>query len=227
MAKRSKGCILVICAHSDDQVLGCGGATAKYAREGYDIQTVIFSFGENVKPHIRREVITKIRVKESQRADRILGGKGVRFIGVREMHFEEDFQRRNIQSNFNNIIRELNPVKIFTHAADDAHPDHRMVLKLVLRAYRMLHLGCELYTFEIWHLFNLKKRKKPKLYIDTTSTFQKKIEALKAFRSQINLSNFYNYLVLNNFFFFVVYIKDFINGLKHGTRFAEVFYKLR
>jgi LmbE family N-acetylglucosaminyl deacetylase len=224
---KSKGSILVICAHSDDQVIGCGGTIAKYAKDGYDVHTLILSFGESVKPHIRREVITKMRVKESQRAQKILGGKSVRFLGLKELHFEDDFRRRNIQQNFNKIIRELDPVKIFTHSSDDAHPDHRVTLKLVLRAYKQLHLGCELYAFEVWHIFNLKKRKKPKLFIDISLTFPKKIEALKAFKSQINLSNFYNYLVLNNFFFFIVYIKDFLNGLKNSTRYAEVFYKLR
>jgi N-acetylglucosamine malate deacetylase 1 len=227
MAKRSKGSILVICAHSDDQVIGPGGAMAKYAREGYDLHTVIMSFGENFKPHVRREIISKMRVKESQRADRIIGGKGVIFLGLREMHFEEDFQKRQIEENFKSLIHKLNPVKVFTHSRDDAHPDHRATLRIVLRAYRRMRLSCELYSFEVWHLFNLKKRKKPKLVIDTSGTFRIKIEALKAFRSQINLSHFYNYIFLNNFFFFLVYIKDFMNGLKYNYKRAEVFYKLR
>jgi LmbE family N-acetylglucosaminyl deacetylase len=78
MAKtRSKGAMLVICAHSDDQIIGVGGAIAKYAKEGYDIQTIVMSFGEGVKPHIRREVISRTRIKEAQRADKIIGGKGV------------------------------------------------------------------------------------------------------------------------------------------------------
>jgi len=224
---KKKGSILVICAHSDDQILGCGGAMAKYAKEGYDIYTIILSFGENVKPHLKREVITKLRVKESQRADKMIGGKGVLFMGLREMHFEEDFEGRKLDKTFQDMILKYNPVKIFTHAPDDAHPDHRAVLRLVYKAYRNLRLSCELYTFEVWHLFNIKKRKKPRLVIDTTATFTKKVEALMTFKSQIKLSSFYNYLVLNNFLFFLVHIKDFINGIRYGYKYAEVFYKMR
>jgi LmbE family N-acetylglucosaminyl deacetylase len=227
MPTKSKGNILVICAHSDDQVIGCGGAMAKYAAEGYGIYTIVLSFGENVKPHMRREVITKMRVKESQRADRMLGGRGVTFLGVKELHFEEDFNKRNIHENLKSLILRHDPVKIFTHSTDDAHPDHRATLRIVLKAYKELNLSSELYTFEVWHLFNIKKRSKPRLVIDTSQYFKTKIEALRAFKSQINLSNFYNYLVLNNFFFFIVYIKDFLNGIKYNSRFAEVFYKMR
>lgn len=37
--------ILVIVAHSDDQMLGPGGTLVKYAKEGKEIHTVIFSYG--------------------------------------------------------------------------------------------------------------------------------------------------------------------------------------
>jgi LmbE family N-acetylglucosaminyl deacetylase len=224
---RSKGSILVICSHSDDQVLGVGGAIAKYAAEGYEIHTVVMSFGESFKPHLRREIISKTRIKESQRADKILGGHGVIFLGLKEMRFEEDFDKRGISKNFKNIIAKLKPVKIFTHSADDAHPDHRATFRIVLKSYKEMKLKADLYTFEVWHLINLKKRNKPKLVVDISGTFKTKIKALKAFKSQIDLSNFYNYLVLNNFLFFLVYIKDALNGIKYNTRYAEVYYKIR
>ena len=226
MAK-SKGSILVICAHSDDQVIGPGGAMAKYANEGYDVYTLIMSFGEFIQPHMKREVIAKIRIKESQKADKIMGGKGVTFLGLKENKFEKDFNERKLDKAFKKIIKDHNPIKIFTHAPDDALNDHRSTYRIVLRAYNEMKLTSELYTFEIWHLLNIKKRSNPKLVIDTSSTFQIKIKALKAFKSQIELATLYNYLVLNNFLFFTIYIKDIFNGLKHNTRYAEVFYKVR
>jgi LmbE family N-acetylglucosaminyl deacetylase len=228
MAKaKSKGSVLVICAHSDDQIIGLGGTIAKYAKEGFDVHTIVLSFGEKVKPHLRREIISKTRIKESQRADKIIGGKGVIFIGLKENHFEEDFDNRGIADNFKKIIAGLKPIKIFTHSVDDAHPDHRAAFRVVLKIYNQMKLKSDLYTFEIWHLINIKKRDKPKLVIDISDTFKTKIKALKAFKSQINLSTFYNYLVLNNFMFFLMYIKDMLNGIKYNTKYAEVFYKVK
>jgi LmbE family N-acetylglucosaminyl deacetylase len=227
MAKKSKGNILVLCAHSDDQVIGAGGAMSEYAKQGYNVHTMIFSYGENVKPHMKPEVITKMRVEESEKADRILGGSGVVFLGLKELAFEAEIQKHGKEKELDDFIKKYKPVKIFTHATDDAHPDHRSTLRIVLKAYKRLKLDCELYTFEVWHLFNLRKRRKPKLIIDITPSFKKKIDALLAFKSQINLSNFYNYIVLNNFFYFSIHIKDFINGLNNGCKYAEIFYKLR
>jgi LmbE family N-acetylglucosaminyl deacetylase len=227
MVAKSKGSILMICAHSDDQIIGAGGALAKYAGEGFEIHTIVMSFGEGVKPHLRRDVISRTRIKESQKADKIIGGHGVVFLGLRDLHFEEDFEKRGISQNLIKIVEKLKPVKIFTHSTDDAHPDHRAAFRMVLKTFKEMKLKYDLYTFEVWHILNLKKRNKPKLVVDTSDTFKIKIKALKAFKSQINLSTFYNYLVLNNFIFFLIYIKDTLNGIKHNTKYAEVFYKIR
>lgn len=228
MAKpRSKGSVLVVCAHSDDQIIGVGGSMAKYAKKGYDIQTIILSFGEGVKPHVRREIISKIRIKEAQKADKVIGGKGVTFLGLKEGRFENDLKKRDIKENLKKIIRNIRPVKIFTHSSDDAHPDHRATFRIVLDVYKAMKLKSDLYTFEVWNILNLKKRDKPKLMIDTSETFKTKMKALKAFKSQIELSTFYNYLVLNNFLFFTIHIRDWLNGIKNNTKYAEVFYKVR
>ncbi|MFH0869651.1 MAG: PIG-L deacetylase family protein [archaeon] len=227
MARRSKGAILVICSHSDDQIIGAGGAMAKYASEGFDIHTIILSFGEAVRPHVKREVITKERVKESQKADKIIGGKGVTFLGLRDSHLEEDFESRGIFGRLEKIITEINPVRIFTHSSDDAHPDHRAAFRIVMKLYRKMHLKSDLYSFEVWHLVNLRKRNRPKLVVDTSETFDTKVKALKAFKSQINLATLYNYLIFNNFLFFLVHIKDALNGVRNNVRYAEVFFKVR
>ena len=224
---KSKGSILVICAHSDDQIIGPGGAIAKYAKEGYDIHRIVFSFGEGVKPHVRREIVSKTRIKESQRADKVIGGSGVIFLGLKENHFEKDFEERAMAKNLKNTIRRIKPVKIFTHAYDDVHPDHRATFKIFFKLYNQMKLSAELYTFDVWHIFNIKKRHKPKLVIDTSDTFKIKMKALKTFKSQIDLSTFYNYIVLNNFLFLAVQFRDWLNGFKNNTKYAEVFYKVR
>ncbi|MBU1198961.1 MAG: PIG-L family deacetylase [Nanoarchaeota archaeon] len=224
---KSKGSILVICAHSDDQIIGPGGTIAKYAKEGYDVYTIILSFGEFVQPHVKREIISKTRIKESQKADKIIGGKGVVFMGLKENKFEKDLHERGLEKNFKNLIRKYKPVKIFTHAPDDALNDHRATYRMVLKTYKEMNLRADLYTFDVWHLFNLKKRYRPKFVVDTTDTFKIKMKALRVFKSQIDLSTFYNYLVLNNFLFILINIRDLLKGISNNTKYAEVFHKVR
>jgi LmbE family N-acetylglucosaminyl deacetylase len=215
-----KESILVICAHSDDQIFGLGGTLAKYAREGKEIHTIIFSFGERTHPHYKPEIIKKIRVQESQKADKIIGGQGVIFLGLREGKFLEDFHQGSIRKNLIRLIRKFNPDKIFTHSSDDVHEDHRAVNKIVLEIYDTIHCRAKVLTFDIWNFFSLKEHDTPKLIVDISDTFNIKIKALKSFETQVN---FFSYMILNNILYLSMCIKTFLRGVKNDCRFAEVF----
>ena len=220
--------VLVICAHSDDQILGPGGTMAKYAREGYDVHTIIFSYGEVSHPHLKLGSIAKIRVKESKEADNIIGGKGVIFLAIKDGQMKQDFTNRKMMPKLKNLILKHNPDKIFTHSSDDMLPDHRFVRKIVLEAYDSLHkqkkVFSDVYSFDVWNIWNFKKRKEPYLVVDISKTFKYKIRALHTFKSQIN---FFSFTYLVNILYISVYVKAIMNGLKNGCKLAEVFYKIR
>lgn len=210
--------ILVVVAHSDDQMLGPGGTLAKYAAEGKEIYTIIFSYGELSHPHFKREVIQELRIEESKKADRFIGGKGVAFLGLSEGKFQEEFKPKSLEKT----LLKLKPTKIFTHAEDENHPDHVAVHKLVMEVYDKLHsqgkLDSDVYVFDIWRVFQTKKRKHPRMVVDISNTFEKKIKAISYFRSQkVAL------IVLK----WSVYVKAFFIGLRHNVRFGEVFVKVR
>ena len=54
--------IMVFAAHPDDEVIGAGGTIAKYAREGRQVVSVIFSYGEGSDPASEPENIIQKRV---------------------------------------------------------------------------------------------------------------------------------------------------------------------
>ena len=220
--------ILIFCAHSDDQGLGVGGSMAKFSKEGYDIYTYIFSYGEMSHPHMDAEYIKSVRQKESDDADKVLGGKGVLFFGLKDTKMSKEVKSKNIHKKIKDIMLEKKPVKIFTHSVDDMLPDHRTVRKEVLKAYDSLAkkegFECDVFSFDVWNLFNLKKRKSPTLVVDITDTFSLKIKALHLFRSQINI---FTHTVLVNVLYLGVYVRAVLYGLRHGFRFAEVFHKMR
>jgi LmbE family N-acetylglucosaminyl deacetylase len=219
---KKRNTILVICAHSDDEILGPGGTLAKYAEEGLDIKTIIFSLGELSHPHFQEDIITKTRVREANRADKIIGGKGVKFLNVMEKDVKESKKQDKAKKEIERIIQKYKPLKIFTHAADDAHPVHKIVNKIVLEAYDSLRLKTEIYTFDIWNLFKWKKEKHPKLVVDISKTFNKKTTALKCFKSQFGFTGFLNYYP-----YFAITIKGLFQGWKNDMKLAEVFYRIR
>ena len=220
--------IIIFCAHSDDQVLGAGGAMAKYAREGYNIYTYIFSFGELSHPHLKASYIKKIRTKESEVADKIIGGKKVEFFGLKDGVMDKEIKNKNIYFKVKNIIEEIKPEKIFTHSIDDMLPDHRVVRRCVIRAYDELNqeknVKCDVYSFDVWNILNLAKRDNPILVVDISSTFKHKIQALHEFKSQINI---FTHAYLVNLLYLGVYIKAFVYGIRYGNKLAEIFYKIR
>ncbi len=210
--------ILIICAHNDDQVFGIGGTIAKYAKQGKTVKTVIFSFGELSHPHLKPEVIIKRRVKESLDADKILGGKGIRYLGLKEGRFPKEIEKKGIKKIITNIIRKEKPGKIFTHSINDAHPDHRAVYHFVRELTGEIKYKGDIYLFGVWSPVRIKNRNIPKMVVDITGTFGKKIKAIKAHKSQqlTILSLLWN-----------VYLRAIMNGWSSNCRYAEVFYKRR
>ncbi|MBC8495284.1 PIG-L family deacetylase [archaeon] len=214
--------ILIIAAHSDDQTLGTAGTAAKYAKEGFEVRTVIFSWGEVSYPHFKENVIVNTRERESLRADKIIGGKGVNFLKVPEKKIKNEVEIFKAKKKLERIIRNLRPVKVFTHSQQDPHPVHRVTSQVTLEVIDSLPWKTEVYTFDIWNPFRFSFDKHPKLFIDTSDTFELKIKALKCFKSQFSLHGLLNFLPLIS-----TYVKNFIDGKKINKKYAEVFRRIR
>lgn len=215
--------IVVFAAHNDDHALGMGGTIAKHYRRGDSVTTFIGSFGELSHPHLKPEVIRKQRVKEAQRADRALGGDGrVVFLGLREFKFEQDFYRKGFAKTLAKRLRELHPDKIYMPGPNDTHPDHKALGALVLDLVEDNHLKADVFAYNVYPRF--RQLNAPRLVVDVSDTYKKKLEALAAFRSQINL---FSYLITNNIVFLYALAKNGFAGFLKGVRFAETFRKVK
>lgn len=214
---RPKPNILVFCAHPDDEVLGVGATIAKYTKEGKNITTIIFSYGELSHPWLKKEVIIGIRVKESKKAAGIIGSKAL-FFGLDEKDAIKEIQTFDSKQRIADLIKKYNPEKIFTHSRDDPHPLHQTVSRAVVEACDHLKYK-DVYVFDIWNPLNLTKRRFPRLYVDVKDTFELKIKALKAFESQK--------IQMQLPLLWSVYVKAVKGGFESGNKLAEVFYKIR
>lgn len=205
--------IVVFCAHSDDQIFGAGGTLAKFAKEGYKIYIVVFSYGESSHFWLKPEFSIDTRVSESREVGKLLGFEDTVFLGLKEGRFMKDAGKKNIPGIIEKILSKRNPVFVFTHSSDDPHVDHRSVHTLVERACRKQGIT-NIYMFDIWTIFN-KKLSMPSIRIDVTGTFNLKLEALKCFRSQT--------LTMISLLW-SVYTKAIFNGLANRTKYAERFW---
>lgn len=210
--------ILVLCAHSDDQIFGVGGTLAKYAKQGKIIKTVIFSYGEQSHPWLKSKVTIQMRVKESYDADKVIGGHGVEFLNLADGKIAQEAKEKNIHHKLCVMMRKLKPSKIFTHSEDDAHPDHRAVSSLVLRAFDSVKPNAHVYTFDVWSPVKVKERHHPQLVVPISDTFQIKLKALRCFKSQ------WAAMVM---LLWSVYVRAIKNGLFHHGGLAEKFSMVR
>jgi N-acetylglucosamine malate deacetylase 1 len=210
--------VLVIAAHNDDSIIGAGGTLAKYAREGKRITEIILSFGEGSHVWLKKEITIRMRVGESQKASKFLGIEKSYYLGLNDSTFIKNLKKKNIRGKIKRIIGEIKPDKIFTHARDDPHPHHKATNLLVKQAIDELGYACDVYSFDIWNPIRIKERNKPRMVVDVSKTFKRKIDAFKKHKSQkITMVT----LLWN------IYLKAVINGLKNNFKYAEVFYKIR
>ncbi len=207
--------ILVICAHSDDQILGPGGTLAKFASEGASVLTIIMSYGELTPAWIKHKYTREMRVNEAEKADKIIGGSGVIFLGLKERNFLGEAKEKEAYARIRKIIRREKPTIVFTHTREDPHRDHRDTLKFVKEIVSDMGRDerPDVYSFGVWNPIQLHRRA-PHLVVDISKTFKKKLKALKCFRSQ-------NLVILQ--LTPGVIIRAKLNGFFRGLKYAEVF----
>lgn len=209
--------ILFFCAHNDDQIIGAGGTIAQYAMEGKEIYVYIFSYGEGSHPHLKRKVIIRERVMESKKSDKILGVKETVYFGIKEGRFASELSKGKMVSKIKKIIEYHMPSKIFTHSLDDPHPDHRAVYHSISSISRRIGFKGDLYSFEIWNVLNFRKTNCPKLVVDITDTFHKKVKAFRVHESQ----KFTIITLMWN-----IRLKALLNGFNNRVKYAEVFQRI-
>lgn len=217
----AKETILVIVAHNDDHIIAAGGTLAKYAAEGKKIRTIIFSYGQASHPHLKPEVIKERRYKESLESDKLLGGSGVVYLGLNEGKFLKQYRERKLKKKLSYLIAHEKPTKIFTLGPDDVHPDHNAVHKIVMELVQSKDIKCDVYAFEVWTAVKLRRRDAPKLVVDVSDTYETKVKALEAHKSQ-----FQHLTPFMTVFRFTTWLRALTCGWTHSCKYAEEFYKL-
>ncbi|MDD5417298.1 MAG: PIG-L family deacetylase [Candidatus Nanoarchaeia archaeon] len=206
--------IMVFAAHPDDEVLGCGGVIARLTEQGEKVISVIFSYGEKFPPWVSGEKLVRKRVRESKKADEILGTYKTIFMGFSDLEVANSVNEKTVEK-VSGLIIEFNPEKIFYHSKNDTHPDHIAVNRIVDMALEKSKNNPERYEFEVSNMINLFNRNDATIIWDISDTFRKKIRALRQFKSQS---------VLLDLLVPIVIFKMMLNGKKYGFKYAEKYY---
>ena len=176
--------ILVFGAHPDDVELGCGGTVIKLVEQGEKVGIIDLTRGE-----LGTRGTAQSRKVECENATKILG------VRVREnMDFKDGFFENDEGHKLALIkkIRDYQPEIVIANAPSDRHPDHGRASQIVVDACFLSGLEKVNAKQKVWrpkaiyHYIQFNHLQ-PDFVIDISRQMEKKIEAVKAYKTQ-----FYN-----------------------------------
>lgn len=185
--------ILAITAHPDDVELCCAGTLLSQMALGKKVGIVDLTRGE-----LGTRGTPEGRIQEGKDAAEILGVSVRENVGLADGFFLNDEAHQKAIIPF---IRKYQPDIVITNAIDDRHPDHGRGGKLV--ADSCFYSGLRMIkTFdeqgneqEAWRprlVFHAIQDRyiKPDFVVDITAFHDKKIEAIRAFKSQFHIPEY-------------------------------------
>lgn len=185
--------ILILAAHPDDEVLGCGGTIAKLADQGATVNVAfladgVFSRSGGIETH-QAELIA--RRAASQKACNILGVNCVYF-GEFPDNRMDTIALLDIIKPIEALIAKYQPNTVFTHHSGDVNIDHQCIHEAVVTACRPQRGNPvkTLLCFEIpssteWQLPGSAPIFAPNWFIDISDTLNRKLAALNAYATEL------------------------------------------
>ena len=187
--------VLVVAAHPDDEVLGCGATMARHVARGDSVHVLILAEGitsRNLKRGRRHEsnALTDLS-RCAKNANKILGVTSL----VLERYPDnrlDSIDRLDIIKTIEKHIAKIRPRVIYTHHGADLNIDHRRVHEAVITACRPLpgHPTKEILFFEIpssteWQTPTQSNAFLPNWFVDVTDTLKLKLTALNAYAPEL------------------------------------------
>jgi LmbE family N-acetylglucosaminyl deacetylase len=185
--------ILILAAHPDDEVLGCGGTIAKLANDGATIHVAFLADGvfSRVSNSIDQDEELHIRRSAAQKSCEILGVKSVSF-GEFPDNRMDTVALLDITRELEGLLTKHKPEMIFTHHAGDVNIDHRRMHEATVTACRPQpgHPVKTLLNFEVpssteWQLSGSAPIFAPNWFVDISDTLDQKLAALDFYSSEL------------------------------------------
>jgi LmbE family N-acetylglucosaminyl deacetylase len=186
--------VLVVAAHPDDEVLGCGGTIARLTREGHDVYVAILGEGITSR-YDKREEAERALVENlhtcSQQVAKLLGAKDLFLYHLPDNRFDT-LPLLDLIKIIEKLVHRLKPQVVYTHHGGDLNIDHTVVHRAVVTATRpVLDFPVkELYAFEIpssteWSFGQFQFSFRPNVFVDINSTLEIKLQCMQIYENEI------------------------------------------
>jgi LmbE family N-acetylglucosaminyl deacetylase len=183
--------ILVIAPHADDEVLGCGARIARHTADGEDVVVAIMTNASVGAPELfPAAVVERVRA-EARRAHAVLGVRETVLFDFPAPRLDQHPQYQ-LSEAIAELLKRLRPHTMYVPHRGDLHHDHGSVFRAALVACRPV-AGCSvqnIYAYETlseteWAPPYGDDAFIPNHFVDVTSVFERKLEAMACYRSQL------------------------------------------
>lgn len=187
--------VLVVAAHPDDEVLGCGGTIARHAAAGDRVHIVIVAEGATAR-HATRDADAREKeiaaLREAARAAaRVLGAVDVRFLRLPDNRLDA-VPLLDVIKPVEAIGAALRPTIVYTHHGGDLNVDHRIVHQTTVTAFRPLPgsnvrrlLAFETVSSTEWSNPAVGAPFLPTSYVNIADHLAAKLDALRCYASEM------------------------------------------
>lgn len=184
---------LIIAAHPDDEVLGCGGTIARLSEEGHDVHIAILGEGITSRSMSRHEASADAVAHLKNRAveiGRSLGAKSVETFDFPDNRFDELPLLRIIKT-LEDLMDRHRPEEVYTQHGGDLNIDHQLTFRATLTACRpnpSLSVR-RLYAYEVassteWAFGRFSPRFSPSVFVDISRTVVRKVDAMNQYETE-------------------------------------------
>ncbi|MDZ4846311.1 MAG: bacillithiol biosynthesis deacetylase BshB1 [Chitinophagales bacterium] len=178
--------LLAIGVHPDDVELGCSGTILKHISIGQQVGILHLTQGE-----LGTRGSAETRSSEAAEAAHILGVAVLENLEFADGFFKNDNEH---QLKLIEVIRKYQPDIVLANALDDRHPDHGRAGWLIeeacfLSGLRRIETSHEGKLQDAWrpktiyHYIQAYEHR-PDIVVDISSFLEKKMEAIRAYKSQ-------------------------------------------
>jgi len=187
--------ILIVAAHPDDEVLGCGGSIARHADAGDHVQVLVVAEGATSRQQQRDRGQVDTELSDlafaAQKAGEILGATGVELLDLPDNRLDS-IDRLDLVKLIEEKIERYQPQIVYTHHSGDLNIDHRRLHEAVVTACRPTpgHSVKRLLSFEVassteWQPPGSAPAFQPNWFVDISDQWDRKRLALEAYASEM------------------------------------------
>lgn len=174
--------VLVVAAHPDDELLGCGGTVALHTQAKDYVTSVIVCEGESLR--YGEDVGQR---SDILRAARTLGVEDVRTLQFPDQRLDT-ITLTEIIAPLEKIVREVQPQIVYCQYGGDINVDHQLLFKALMVATRPTEPFIQaIYAFDTASSteWAFPRTFIPDTWIDISATLNIKLEAMACYRSEL------------------------------------------